>query len=707
MSNLREYLLGTKTAHVPLLEDASKSFFSKYKPENDTYNAEQNNLAVGFRPSWVLQARELTELQSILKNQLRLIIEGDEVVLSKPEDIADGGGLRSGWFNKDKMSISYETTHDPTYLPDTSVDKYNEIYGTVQYAGSNDNTNPDLLPAGTHVGDWLKDGDAEEDAQGHNKDTFVNFRDFKRITFGPVEIYTHPQDGLHSYFLRNDENRHIDLHGWVGSDYNYCHLDKIYDEDGQQGAPDNAYTNYPPNEYNANGSGLTAHTPNIQHVEFAREVLGIQPDVTYIMGISLHESVVKPGGTAGNDRYLLDNAAGYNNHEAPGAYRTKFNVDSADYIPVFTGSLCPYAAQFCKTLTNFPWDDAAMPVGIPDFNNTNGGNDIQDTIMNTWSFFFKLLLPMLDASESFPFDHSTYPEMKYSDVVAEKFVEALGVLGYEIKPGDEDLPAMDKRIVLYKYPTVEEYFHIFNKYGIRKTFADTENCLDDREKNRLKLNHNSVVWDYRFIDPEYLKEEIPPNGIIGNGLMDVYGGAGELPELDFVFGINYAKNIFLLGTEEEAMTFYQNHVREPLFVPYVPALKIGHRSTTNFNFAEEPYFSSERFTETKAQIKSLSIDALKTSTNQNFIPILHTTHNMWSEWMTGVGYGEGQIFDPRELRFIMTPWKDVNSYTEGYGEDKRDQSRVYYSYHGVTLPVNETDDPSGGYFSKDPPFSFN
>ena len=90
MSNPRIDLLGTKTAHVPTLEDASKSFFSKYHPQNDTFDQESNYLAVGIRPSWVLQARELTELQTILKNQMRLILEGDEVVLSTPEDIADG-----------------------------------------------------------------------------------------------------------------------------------------------------------------------------------------------------------------------------------------------------------------------------------------------------------------------------------------------------------------------------------------------------------------------------------------------------------------------------------------------------------------------------------------------------------------------------------------------------------------------------------------
>ena len=694
MSNPRLDLLGTKTAYVPTLEDASKSFFSKYNPENDTFVAEQNNLAVGFRPSWVLQARELTELQTILKNQLRLIIEGDEVVLSKPEDIADGGGLRKGWFNKDKLTVSCETTHNPTTLPQESVDKYNEIYGKVQM-----HPDDDQLLEGTHVGDWLKNGEAVG-----TKTYFVNFRDFKRITFGPGEIYSHPQDGLQSYFLRNDETRHIDLYGWVGSDIDYAVNDKIYDEDGQEGAPDSADGNYPPNEYNANGSGATANTPLQDNDESPRELLGVQPDVTYILGLSFHESVVKPGGTASNDRYLLDNAAGYNNHEAPGAYRVKFVVDSMDYIPVFTGNLCPYAMQFCKTLLNFPWDDEVCPVGWP----TDDGDDIHGLF--TWFDIMTGIIPKLDdLTTLFSEDHPLYSLRSWASVAAEKLIQALGILGYEIKPGDEGQDDFSKRIVLYKYPTVEEYFNIFNKYGIRKTFVDTENQLDDREKNRLKLNHNSVVWDYRLIDPEYLSgpDYVSPGGLIGNGLMDLYMKSEYYNELlGFAFGINYAQYYDLISGEHEGgYLFYQNHALDPMFIPYVPALKIGYRGAPAATDIQ-PYFTPERLPQTVAQIKSLASDALTTSTNQNFIPILNINSD---RAVPGeVGSQGSEIFDPRELRFIMTPHKNTNRYWPGDDPFNPEyQSRTYYSYHGVTLPfLLDTSDPPAGYFTKEEPYTW-
>ena len=687
MSNPRLDLLGTKTAYVPTLEDASKSFFSKYNPENDTFVAEQNNLTVGFRPSWVLQARELTELQTILKNQLRLIIEGDEVVLSKPEDIADGGGLRKGWFNKDKLTVSCETTHNSTTLPLESVDKYNEIYGKVQ-------TEDEELEEGTHVGHWLKDGDMPG-----TKTYFVNFRDFKRITFGPAEIFSHPQDGLQSYFLTNDETRHIDLYGWVGSDIDYAVNDKIYDEDGQEGAPDSADGNYPPNEYNANGSGATANTPLQDNIESPRELLGVQPEVTYILGLSFHESVVKPGGTASNDRYLLDNAAGYNNHEAPGAYRVKFNVDSMDYIPVFTGNLCPYAMQFCKTLLNFPWDDEVCPVGYPNV----GGDDIHGFF--TWFDIMTFLIPKLDdLTYPFPAEDHPYSGRSWAEVAAEKLIQALGILGYEIKPGDEGQDDFSKRIVLYKYPTVEEYFNIFNKYGIRKTFVDTENQLDDREKNRLKLNHNSVVWDYRLIDPEYLSGYIPQGGLIGNGLMDLYMKSQYYNELlGFAFGINYAQYFDQIGQViEDGYVFYQNHELDPMFIPYVPALKIGYRGAPLATDIQ-PYFT-ERLPQTVAQIKSLASDALTTSTNQNFIPILHVTSDR--AVLANVGPQGSQIFDPRELRFIMTPHKSRSSYYNDNDFYPEFQSRTYYSYHGVTLPNNNTENPPAGYFNYEEPYSW-
>ena len=707
MSNPIIDLLGTKTAHVPTLEDASKSFFSKYHPQNDTFDHETNTLAVGIRPSWVLQARELTELQTLLKNQLRLIVEGDEVVLSTPEDIADGGGLRSGWFNKDKLPLTYETTANPESIPQEAVDKYNDIYGTIQFNSSQ------TLPPGTHVGHWLKDGNSLEVEGGFKKENFVNFRDFKRITLGTGDFYVHPQDGIQSYFLKNEEVRHVDFYGWHASDWGYAWGSNIYDEDGQEGAPNPDPANdvfWSPNEWNANGSGATAHTistEGINYREYAREILGVQPDVTYIMGLSIHESVVKPGGTASNDRYLLDNAAGYNNHEAPGAYRIKFVVDSIDYVPVFTGELTPYAIPFWLSLENFPWNEEPCPIGIP---NVLG----QDTF-GTWDDFQEFVNLMLeDFLTSFPDDHPLYANRIYRSVGLEKVITALtDGLGYEIKASDENAADEDKRIVLYRYPTVEEYFHIFNKYGIRRTFVDTENILDDREKNRLKLNHNSVVWDYRFVDPEYLKGYIPTGGMIGNGLIDTYGSyAFTHPELQFALGINYATNEFeALGGDIGGYSFeyYQNSKIDPLLVPYVPALYIGWVSPNHISFTEEPYFKIDRLQQTAAQIKSLSYDALTTSSNTNFIPILHVTNNIFAE-IGGDSYiggsEDGNVFDPREYRFIMPPSPTWDWNTTDVFQGSVTTSRAFYSYHGVTLPFGNSEGQLNAYFNHEGTYSW-
>ena len=263
---------------------------------------------------------------------------------------------------------------------------------------------------------------------------------------------------------------------------------------------------------------------------------------------------------------------------------------------------------------------------------------------------------------------------------------------------------MKVRIVLYKYPTVEEYFNIFNKYGIRKTFVDTENQLDDREKNRLKLNHNSVVWDYRLIDPEYLSGYIPQGGLIGNGLMDLYMKSEYYNDLlGFAFGINYAQYFDQIGQViEDGYVFYQNHELDPMFIPYVPALKIGYRGAPLATDIQ-PYFT-ERLPQTVAQIKSLASDALTTSTNQNFIPILHVTSDR--AVLANVGPQGSQIFDPRELRFIMTPHKSRSSYYNDNDFYPEFQSRTYYSYHGVTLPNNNTENPPAGYFNYEEPYSW-
>jgi len=699
MSSARLDLLGTKTAYVPPLEEAAKGFFSEYQPQNDTFNHEQNWLQVGIRPAWVLQARELTELQTILKNQLRLIVEGDEVVLSTSKDIANGGGLRNGWFNKDTVTVSYENTSNSEEIPQSAVNMYNEVYGTVQYVDS------PFLPDNLGVGDWLRDGNV---VNPHYKQDFANFRDFKRILFGAGEFYVHPQKGLQPYFLKNDDERYIDLYGWIGSDSKHCLSPNVRDGGaGEDGEPAGIY---PPNEFHANGSGSTAAEPYPEGL-LPNIILGQQPDVTYIIGLSFHETIIKPGGTDTNDRYLLDNAAGFNNHEAPGAYRIKFVIDSMNYIPVFTGSLCPYIIPFFKTLggdalesaSNFPFEsDVIYPFSVPGL--APLGSPLEEL---SWLDARRKIYQLLEVGTkypllTFPNDGNPWDGKLVLTVAQEKILEFLKELGYQIKPEDDNQDVADenKRIVLYKYPTVSEYYDIFNTFGLRKTFVEPHGRLDDREKNRLKLNHNSVVWDYRLIDPKYFAEHIPQGGIIGNGLMDLYGNADYEGKFSFALGTNSAIARAGYGGHQPEEDYYWHHKHDPLYIPYVPALKVGERF-----YGDAPYFE-EQLSQTVAEIKSLTFNALETSTNQNFIPILYNTSSMFLEvgGKDFIGAGAGKIFDPGEMRFIIPPspkwdwWQE--EYTWVYN------NKVYYSYHGHTLPFDNTNNPPAGYFNREGPYSW-
>ena len=141
MNTPQKDLLGTKTAYVPDIEENTKSFFAHYQPENDTFDPALNNVQVGFRPSWVLQARELTEMQSTFKNQFRLLAEGDRINLSAPESISNGSGISDSWIDKAKFPCVYEMTDDFGFVPQDGsthdvVNKYTSVYGSVVEGGN-------------------------------------------------------------------------------------------------------------------------------------------------------------------------------------------------------------------------------------------------------------------------------------------------------------------------------------------------------------------------------------------------------------------------------------------------------------------------------------------------------------------------------------------------------------------------------------------
>ena len=667
MPTPREYLLGTKTASVPSLKSWS-GFFSHYMPENDTFEGRKNNVQVGIRPSWVLQARELTEIQSVLTNQFAVMVEGDEVKINTPftksdtgTNIRSYGGVRGGWSNPNKFITRYEVTRDfLNGVPQSVIDKYNSVYG------------PILIDVGGDehggVGDWLNNPTTSE----FEKLTYPNFKDFKRITFGPGNLYVVPQQGL-PYFNNIEEQTSIDLYGWWPSRRGYA--EGTYS--GHAGEahrhyidPDGDLT-YPPNEENANGSGGVAvgRHPDESPVG---ELLEQFPDVTYFMGLSSTETLVKPGVSSKTDRLLLDNAAGYNNHEAPGAYRIKSVPEGADYIPVFTGELTPRAISIFDSLVNFPWD-------------------------GDWGDRWQVIKTLIES------DLEADRVQGQSDAV-----QFIADLGFEPKEGDEDRPNTSKRIILYRYPSIRDYYNIFKEYGIRRTFTDTENHLDDREKNRLLLNPNSVVWDYRLIDPEYLKAGgyLPPNPEIGNGLMDTYLTSAEYNSLfGFALGTNSSTSPpggignTDCGTVNNIHWFSKN---DPMYIPYVSTSKYGLIGNLCNGVEEGSFNETENLAQTRLHIRSLSVDALKTDTQISFQPLIHLSYNQFNNLygsqigMNGDGLNSDQVFDMREMRFIIPP----APHWDHDGED----GYIYSAQYDELLPYQAYNTTT--YFNNDVPYSW-
>ena len=685
MSTPREILLGTKTASIPSLPEAAAGFFSHYVPENDTFDGRKNNVQVGIRPSWVLQARELTEIQSVLRNQFRLMVEGDEIKINTPFAESDAttnlisyGGVRGGWSNPNRFTARYEVTTDfVNDVPESVVDKYNAVYGAIDVDG--------VVHGG--VGDWLR-----VTPYSHEDDeivTYPNFKDFKRITFGPGGLYVVSQHGLLPYFAHIEEEYTIDLYGWWPSRRGYA--GGVDDGDNIQRDyvdPDGDGT-YPPNEENANGSGgVNSGMPvGRRSGQPLGELIEQFPDVTYFMGLSSTETLVKPGVSSKTDRFLLDNAAGYNNHEAPGAYRIKHFImgeGTGDYIPVFTGELTPRALSLFNSLVNFPWD---------------GG----------WGGRWQEIKDKLEST-----DHLIEGQAEVIQFIAD--------LGFEPKEGDEERLDATKRVVMYRYPSVEDYYNIFKKYGIRRIFTDTENHLDDREKNRLLLNPNSVVWDYRLIDPEYLQGGgyLPQDPSIGNGLIETYLTSPEYESLfGFALGTNSSSADGLDGddtTDCGPNIYHWFSKNDPMYIPYVSTSKYGIIGN-NCGGSEEGSFLEDYLGGSLQQtrlhiIQSLTRNALKTDKEINFLPLLHFSYNMFNKLLNYQIYeennnlnGEDTVFDMREMRFIIPPaptWDWTNR--DEYNEPIPYEWYVYSAPYNELLPWQAYN--TATYFNNETPYSW-
>jgi hypothetical protein len=647
---LQNNILGTKKAYVPELGEQSLGFFKTYSPNNDNYDINKNHKQIGVRPGYVLQARELTEIQTLLQNQFRLMLEGDKL------------GLGNGWIDEVQFKCKYEVTNLPSSLPQSAVDTYNNVYGDVVI--------PNGGGATAGVGDWLSSG-------GTNVANYTNFRDFKRITIGPGKIYVYPKNRSVSYILEVDQEYSVDLFGWSAAVEQYM---SFVDTGGE----------YPPNEQNA----INDTTPQA----FSKELLWHFPNVSYIFGISFSEIVVKPGQD--KDNLLLDNAAGYPNHNAPGAYRIHFKVNGFHYIPVYTGSLSPYVfgktdgtgtspsdgkyvGGFFQSLQSFPFDTTTYPnpnvlytldgYDDPLYDYTSFGCFGEDEEWEpTWQEAYDCLLGFIqhDADVN-PSDINTMKE----EIV--RFLETLGYNSYNTSP---DLDIDQVQIDLYEYPSVKEYFNIFNKYGFRDSFSDSVTQLDDREKNRLSLNSNSVVWDYRFYDKDYFKGHM--TGFIGNGLIEQYYYDDRF---DFAMGVNSAFRKVPSSGSGMGDLYRFFHPQSPMYIPYVSTSideMIDSEYPDNLDVGD---FGSGNITETVDKIKTLTMDSISLTNQSVFVPIIDIEYKLTDTLSE-------QVVDPRELRFIHPP-APLRDYYHDILDGYIGPPLVQYSYSKNTMvDISDSDD---------------
>jgi hypothetical protein len=98
----------------------------------------------------------------------------------------------------------------------------------------------------------------------------------------------------------------------------------------------------------------------------------------------------------------------------------------------------------------------------------------------------------------------------------------------------------------------------------------------------------------------------------------------------------------------------------------------------------------------------LSVDALKTDTQISFQPLIHLSYNQFNNLygsqigMNGDGLNSDQVFDMREMRFIIPP----APHWDHDGED----GYIYSAQYDELLPYQAYNTTT--YFNNDVPYSW-
>ena len=270
-------------------------------PYHDDYDPAKNYYKILYRPATAVQARELTQQQTMLQTQIERF--GDHVF--KDGSIVDGVGI-----------LYYPNTHfiavDDTFSYSNSSSA-NNIFPTslttnvsIQYLLTNSQDSNNAVRAVVKI---AKDG-TKENANNSFRETNRFYLDY---TFTGTDLDGNdvnrfaPGDTVYIYNQNQNKFGTLDANNLVYT-VNALSSNSVFDADGYA--------------YLIGCSEGTVYQKGV-FVNVDRQVITVRDFSTnvnsYVVGFDTLESIIDEN----EDESLLDNALGYPNENAPGAHRLK------------------------------------------------------------------------------------------------------------------------------------------------------------------------------------------------------------------------------------------------------------------------------------------------------------------------------------------------------------------------------------------------
>jgi hypothetical protein len=272
-------------------------------PYHDDYDPAKNYYRILYRPATAVQARELTQQQTILQTQIERF--GDHIF--KDGSIVDGVGILyypNTHFIAVEDTFSYANGSSANSIFPTSL----TTNASIQYLLTNSQDSNNAVRAVIKI---AKDG-TKENANNTFRETNRFYLDY---TFTGTDLDGNdinrfaPGDTVYIYNENQNKFGTLDANNLVYT-VNALSSNSVFDADG------NAYLiGCTDGTIYQKGFFSTVNKQTIAVRDFSTNVTG------YVVGFDTTESIVDEN----EDETLLDNALGYPNENAPGAHRLKLD----------------------------------------------------------------------------------------------------------------------------------------------------------------------------------------------------------------------------------------------------------------------------------------------------------------------------------------------------------------------------------------------